>query len=50
MLLGDPLGNLPAYDVAPDGERFLMLELASRADIIHLLTGWRTAVFPPETR
>ena len=50
VLLSDPLGNLPAYDVAPDGERFLMLELASRADIIHLLTGWRTAVFPPETR
>ena len=50
VLLGDPLGNLPAYDVAPDGERFLMLELASRADVIHLLTGWRTAVFPPETR
>ena len=46
--LGDPLGNLPAYDVSPDGERFLMLEPAGRAPIVHLLTGWRTTVFPPE--
>ena len=43
--LSDPLGNLPAYDAAP-GERFLMLELAGRSNIVHLLSGWRTAVFP----
>ncbi len=44
--LSDPLGNLPAYDVAPDG-RFLMLEPAGRAPIVHFLTGWQAAVFPP---
>ena len=47
--VGDPLGNLPAYDVAPDGERLLMLELAGRARVVHLLTGWQATVFPPET-
>ena len=45
----NPLGNLPAYDAAPDGERFLMLAPAGRADVVHLLAGWRAAVFPPET-
>ena len=45
----DPLGNLPAYDVAPGGERFLMLELPGRAGVVHLLSGWQTAVFPPDT-
>ena len=53
--VADPLGNLPAYDVASDGgagdgERFLMLELASRAEVVHLLTGWRGEVFPPEQK
>lgn len=47
--VSDPLGNLPAYDVAPDGKRFLMLELAGRADIVHLLSGWQTTVFPRAT-
>ena len=46
--LGDPLGNLPAYDTAPDGERFLMLEPAGRAPLVHLLTGWQSTVFPPD--
>ena len=46
--IGDPLGNLPAYDAAPDGERFLMLEPAGRADVVHLLTGWQATVFPPD--
>ena len=45
--LGDPLGNLPAYDTVPDGERFLMLEPAGRASLVHLLTGWQSTVFPP---
>ncbi|MYD88515.1 MAG: hypothetical protein F4137_16640 [Acidobacteria bacterium] len=45
----DPLGNLPAYDAAPGGERFLMLAPAGRADVVHLLAGWRATVFPPET-
>ena len=45
----DPLGNLPAYDAAPDGERFLMLAPAGRADVVHVLAGWRATVFPPET-
>ena len=47
--LSDPLGNLPAYDVAPDGARFLMLEPAGRAPFVHLLAGWQTTVFPPAT-
>lgn len=47
--LGDPLGNLPAYDTAPDGERFLMLEAAGRAPLVHLLTGWQSTVFPPDS-
>lgn len=46
--LADPLGNLPAYDVANGEDGFLMLELASRPGIVHLLTGWRSQVFPPE--
>ena len=46
--LGDPLGNLPAYDTAPDGERFLMLEPAGRTPRVHLLTGWQSTVFPPD--
>ena len=46
--LKEPLGNLPAYDAAPDGERFLMLEPAGRVDLVHVLTGWRTTVFPAE--
>ncbi len=45
--LRDPPGNLPAYDTAPDGEGFLMLELAGRVPLIHLLAGWQAAVFPP---
>ena len=47
--LSDPLGNLPAYDAAPDGRRFLMLELAGRPDVVHLLSGWQATVLPPET-
>ena len=45
--LRDPAGNLPAWDTAPDGERFLMLEPAGRPAAVHVLTGWRAAVFPP---
>lgn len=45
--LADPLGNLPAYDVDPDGDGFVMLEFASRAGVVHLLSGWRGWVFPP---
>lgn len=48
VYVNEPLGNLPAYDPAPDGERFLMLEPAERVDVVHLLTGWRTTVFPAE--
>ena len=42
--LTDPLGNLPAYDVAPDGERFVMVELAGRVNVIHLLSGWQPSL------
>ena len=45
----DPPGNLPAYDAAPDGGRFLMLAPAGRVDVVHVLTGWRPAVFPSRT-
>ena len=48
--LADPLGNLPAYDVARGEDGFLMLELASRAGIVHLMTGWRSQVFPPDPK
>ena len=43
-LLADPLGNLPAYDVAADGSRFVMLRPAGRAATIHVLSGWQSAV------
>ena len=46
--LRDPLGNLPAYDTAPDGEGFLMLEPAGRVPLVHLLAGWQATVFPPD--
>ncbi len=48
VYLGDPLGNLPAYDTDPDGERFLMLAPAGRTPLVHLLTDWQSTVFPPD--
>ena len=45
--LADPLGNLPAYDVADDGSRLVMLRPAGRAGTIHVLGGWQAAVFAP---
>ncbi len=45
--LADPLANLPAYDVAADGTRFLMLRPAGETRTIHVLRGWQAAVFPP---
>ena len=44
--LADPLGNLPTYDITSDG-RFVMMELASRPNVIQIVTGWRPTVFPP---
>ena len=44
--LTDPLGNLPAYDVTSGGQ-FMMMELASRPNVLQIVTGWRAAVFPP---
>ena len=44
--LADPLGNLPAYDVADDGSRFVMLR-PGRAGTIHVLGGWPAAVLAP---
>ena len=44
--LADPLGNLPAYDITSDG-LFVMMELASRPNVIQIMTGWRPTVFPP---
>ena len=46
--LSDPLGNVPAYDTAPDGDGFLMLELAGRVPLVHLVAGWQATVFPPD--
>ena len=45
--LSDPLGNLPAYDVAADGSHLVMLRPAGRSGTIHVLGGWQAAVFPP---
>ena len=45
--LRDPAGALPAWDTAPDGGWFLMLEPAGRPAAVYVLTGWRAAVFPP---
>ena len=45
--LREPFGNLPAYDVVPDGDRFVMLELVSRPNVIQIMSGWRGVVFPP---
>ena len=45
--LREPFGNLPAYDVVPDGDRFVMLELVSRPNVIEIMSGWRGVVFPP---
>lgn len=44
--LSDPLGNLPAYDVTSGGQ-FVMMELASRPNVVQIVTGWQAAVFPP---
>lgn len=44
--LTDPLGNLPAYDVTSGGE-FVMMELASRPNVVQIVAGWQAAVFPP---
>lgn len=41
--LRDPAGALPAWDTAPDGGWFLMLEPAGRAPAVHVLTGWQSA-------
>lgn len=43
--LADALGNLPAYDVTSEG-RFVMMELASRPSVVHIVSGWHAAVFP----
>ncbi|MXZ70054.1 MAG: hypothetical protein F4Z04_00895 [Acidobacteria bacterium] len=44
--LADALGNLPAYDITSQ-RQFVMMELASRPSVVHIVSGWRQAVFPP---
>ena len=48
--LSDVLSNLPAYDVALDDNRFLMLKLANSTRVVHLLSGWQAKVFPPTAK
>ena len=45
--LSDVLDNLPAYDVADDDSRFLMLQLDSRSTVMHLMSNWQPNIFPP---
>ncbi len=42
----DVLDNLAAYDVAADNNHFLMLREPHPAQIVRLLSGWRSWVFP----
>ena len=41
----DPDGNVPTYDVSPDGSRLLMLRPAARVDVLRLLRYWAPVVF-----
>ena len=47
LYLSDVLDNLPAYDVADDDSRFLMLQLDSSTTVIHLMSNWQSNIFPP---
>ena len=41
----DPGGNVAAYDVSPDGSRFLMLRPVARTGTLSVIDRWQHAVF-----
>ena len=47
--LSDPNGNVPAYDVGPDGARLVMLQPSAHIESLRLLRHWVTSVFPTGT-
>ena len=49
VLVSDPGGNVPAYDVSGDGARFLMLRPDAHASALSVVDHWQSAVFtdPP---
>jgi hypothetical protein len=38
--LRDPAGNLPDYDVSPDGQRFVMLQQADKPTELRIVLNW----------
>ena len=46
--LSDPDGNVPSYDVDPDGSRFLMLRPTERATALQVLSHWQTEILIEE--
>jgi Tol biopolymer transport system component len=46
--LSDPGGNVPSYDVGPDGSRFLMLRPTERATTLQVLSHWQSEVLTAE--
>ena len=45
----DPGGNVPAYDVSPDGSRFLMLRPVARTGSLLVVDHWQRTVFADNT-
>ena len=46
--LSDPGGNVPSYDVDPDGSRFLMLRPIERATTLQVLSHWQSEMLTEE--
>jgi len=46
--LSDPGGNVPSYDVDPDGSRFLMLRPTERATTLQVLSHWQSEILTEE--
>ena len=45
VFVGDPGGNVPAYDVSVNGDRFLMLRPDASASALSVVDHWQSAVF-----
>jgi hypothetical protein len=43
----DPGGNLPDYDVSPDGQRFVMLQSTDHPSELRVVVNWPTEVREP---